>query len=112
MADYKDLLKRLDEFRNYRKPDIKLSEVEKLMKEIGVERISTGKSSGKKKGQGSKVFYYHPILKSLGESGHFTIHKIHGSHKKNEKISKIDYKRYLYKPLEKIIQLLHMNGAL
>ena len=107
MTEYKDRLRRLDEFRNYDKPEIKLSEVEKFMFEFGVERVLTGKGKGKKKGKGSIVTYRHPLLRNYGREN-FTIHK---TKSKVEKIRKFDFRNYLYKPLCAIIELMKKNGA-
>lgn len=107
LTDYKDLFKRLNEFRNYRKPEIKLAEVGKLMEEIGVERLRTGKGEGRRKGQGSKIFYFHPILKTIGKDGNIVIHK---KHKKREMIYTSNFKRHVYPKLRAIIELLQMNG--
>jgi len=71
-----------------------------------IVRIKTGKGPGKKKGKGSVITYFSKIKKENEHDGHFTIHKFH---KKKEEITKIDFKRYLYPVLDRILNYMEQQ---
>ena len=92
---------KLDEFKRIRGSEFELKELEDWMVEtLGVTRIQTGKALGKKKGQGSKRFYFHRLKKEYEGDGHFTIHVLH---KKKERILTINFQKKIYPILSKII---------
>lgn len=77
-----------------------------MVKELGIERVLTGKGVGKKRGKGPIVTYFHPAMKTFNETGNFTIHL---EHKKREVIRRIDFSTYRYKPLCRIIDWLQVE---
>lgn len=101
MADIDELQIKLDAFKADRRAELEFGPIEKFMLEkLGVKKIETGKQQDKRKGQGSKLFYYHPALKEWGQPGQFTVHRMH---KKRLMIYKRNFDRHLYPVLEKII---------
>jgi hypothetical protein len=95
------LRKELEEFKNDRRAERTLAEIEKWMiSELGVTRIETGSGAGKKKGKGSVRTYYHEAIEALNEHGHFVVHVLH---KKREMILRASFRRFLYPWLKVIL---------
>ena len=97
MSKYEDCLKELGRFKNWRKPEIELKELEKgLFKDLSIIRE---KSRG-----GSAIIYYHPKLLDQNPSGHMTIHRLSG--RKVDIIPKKWFKRQMYDSILYIINAL------
>ena len=91
MADINELQKKLDAFKADRQNELVYGPIEKFMLEdLGVEKIETGKQPGKKKGQGSKLFYSHSALLMWKMSPLFTVHR---QHKKRLMIYKRNFEK-------------------
>jgi len=101
LADIDELYNKLAAFKADGRAEVEFGPIEKFMiEELGVNKIETGKAPGKKRGQGSKLFYYHPALKEWGQPGQFTVHRVH---KKRLMIYKRNFDNHLYLVLKKII---------
>ena len=101
MADIDELQNKLAAFKADGRAEVEFGPIERFMiEELGVNKIKTGKAPGKKRGQGSKLFYYHPALKKWGQPGQFTVHR---TNKKRLMIYKRNLVKHLYPVLEKII---------
>lgn len=104
MSKIDEYRQKLDEIKKINKSEIEFHEIKRWMiKDLGVREIETGKGSGKKKGKGSNRTFYHPAFLQLNPEGYFTIHVLH---KKKEMIRRLDFKNYLSKKLEYIIDYL------
>jgi len=100
LVDTNQLKSEFDKFYNSGKKELELKPIERLMvTELGVQLIAT------KKGHGSERKYFHPILKQMGQSGHFTVHTIHGKHRDKPMIRRLDYRKFLYPHIEAIIYM-------
>jgi len=107
LSNIDELRNELLEIKNSGLKIINLKDVEKFMiNKLDVVRIKTGKGPGKKKGKGSVITYFSKIKKENEHDGHFTIHKFH---KKKEEITKIDFKRYLYPVLDRILNYMEQQ---
>jgi hypothetical protein len=103
LKDFEKLRKELDEFKNIQTPEIDVKRLEKWMKKkLNVER-QPDKS-------GVSLIYQQPILKKYREADIFTVHRVHPASKSKPKITRIDFKRYLYPTLEKLIDCLEMEA--
>lgn len=103
MKDIEKLRKELEEFRNIQTPEIDVKKLERWMKkELDVER-QPDKS-------GVSLIYQQPILKKFREADIFTVHRVHPASKSKPKITRIDFRRYLYPTLNKIIDCLETEA--
>jgi len=109
LADFEKLRKKLESFKNVNVPELELAPIEKWMiKELGVERIKTGK--GTKKGKGSRISYRHDALRQTGRDGIFGIDIIHGRRKGREMVKRTDFRGFLYRRLLEIIAILEQES--
>ena len=96
--DYGKLRAQLEEFKRNRANEFKFAPIEKWMtKELGVERLP-GKG-------GSHAYFKHPVLEQLNALGHFQI-----GLKKGKKIYRMNFLRYLYPVLKRIIDELEKEA--
>lgn len=101
------LRKELEEFKNDRRAERILAEIEKWMiSELGVARIETGAGAGKKKGKGSVRTYYHKAIETLNGHGHFVVHVLH---KKREMIRRVNFRKFLYPQLKVILDWIEVE---
>ncbi len=95
MPNYDKLKRTLKEFSATKPPEILVKDLEKrLMKPLNIERLPDK--------SGSSVIYYHPAVEEIKEGGIFLAHRIHG--RKQETITKHDFKRYLLYAVEAVIE--------
>ncbi len=103
MSAIEDQVKYLEGLYATKKPELELSPIEKWMvRELNVTIKDT-------KG-GSAVPYAHPILKEAGKPEIFTVHMMHGKHKKKRMITRLAFRKYLYPNLLEIVVLLAKKG--
>ena len=106
MRDFDELRRELEYWKNYPRKEINLSEIERgLFRKLGIERVETGKGKAKK-GKGSQVTYYHPLLKQLKPSGYMVIHKLHKARNITLRYWFVDK---MYKQIRYIIDQLEME---
>ncbi len=106
MIDFEKLREELEVYHSSKKREFDFYPIVKwIKKNLDVEKIETNKSTGKR-GQGSKRFFFHYLLKKHHGDGHFTIHV---SHKKKETITRFDFRKYLYHNLMDIIKYMEQE---
>ena len=98
-TNFADIESKLKAYLFSAKKELLLNEIEKIIiNELGCEKI--------KSKQGSAMKYFHPLLEKYPQfGGRMSVHLIHGG-KSQPKITKHDFKNYLWPPLELILKEL------